>query len=84
MTWIIAALRTKLGQAVALALAVLAALGIARSRWRSQGRTEARRKQKERELEAHDRINDADTGNNLTDDERIERLRRLDGDWRSD
>ena len=41
MTWLIEALRTKLGQAAALALSVLAALGLARRHWRSQGRDEA-------------------------------------------
>ena len=50
MKWLLAALRTRLGQAAALALAVLAALGLARAEWRSQGRTEA-----EQEAEDADR-----------------------------
>jgi len=78
---VLAALRTRLGQAVALVLAVLAALGLARQRWRSQGRSQAEQEAKDKELEAHDRINDADTGIGASDSERIKRLRDLEKHW---
>ena len=80
MTWFLAVMRTKLGRAAALALAVLAALGLARSKWRSQGRSEAeqeaqdetqRRVEKGRKAVRDGRGDDPD-----------ERVRRNNGKWR--
>lgn len=85
MTWLFGALKTRLGQAVSAVLAVLAALGLAWARGRSAARKKAKTEALEDEVEAHDRINHADTGADLGDDERLERLRRLGhGDWNSD
>jgi hypothetical protein len=85
MTWILGALKTRLGQAVSAVLALLAALGVAWAKGRSEARKKAKTEALENEVEAHDRINRADTGADLGDDERLERLRRLGhGDWNGD
>jgi hypothetical protein len=76
--WLIS---SRLGRAVSAALAFVAALGAAYLKGRSRGRTDARQDAQEKELEAHDRINEADTGSGATDAERRERLRHLSDDW---
>jgi hypothetical protein len=82
---VIGALKTRLGQAVSAVLALLAALGVAWARGRSAARKKAKTEALENEIEAHDRINRADTGADLSDDDRLERLRRLGhGDWNGD
>jgi hypothetical protein len=82
MTWLLTALRTRLGRAAALALAFLAALGLAWKKGHSRARSEAQKDALENEVEAHDRINRAETGADVDDDERVERLSRIGrGDW---
>jgi hypothetical protein len=76
--WLIS---SRLGRAVSAALAFVAALGAAYLKGRSRGRTDAKQDAQERELEAHDRINEADTGSGATDAERIKRLQRMGQDW---
>lgn len=74
-----------MGQAVGAALAILAALGLAFAKGRSTARNTAERDKLEKEVKAHDRINDAETGVGATDAERIKRLRkRGGGDWSGD
>ena len=79
MAWILAALKTRLGQAVALVLAVLAGLGLARRKWRSQGRTEAERDARD---ETQERV---EKGRKAVRDGRgndpADRVRRNKGRW---
>lgn len=56
MTWLLVALRSRVGQAVALVLAGLAALGVAKQRGRSQGRSEALRKVQDNDRQRADDI----------------------------
>ena len=72
---------SRMGRAVSAALAFLAALGAAYLKGRSQARSEARRKAQEKELEAHERINEADIGIGASDAERTKRLRDMADDW---
>ena len=48
---------------------------------RRKGREDAAQEAQKREMEAHDRINEADTGGGATDDERLKRLQRMGQDW---
>ena len=79
MTWIIKILRTRLGQAAAVALAALAALGLARREWRAQGREEAER---EAQDDARKRVEE---GNEAVSDNRgddpADRLHRNKDRW---
>jgi len=79
MTWIIGILRTRLGQAAALALAALATLGFARREWISQGHEEAER---EAQDDARERV---EKGNEAVSDSRgddpADRLHRNDDRW---
>ena len=56
VTWLLMALRSRVGQAVALVLAGLAALGVAKQRGRSQGRSEALRKVQDNDRQRADDI----------------------------
>jgi len=75
------ALRTRLGQGVALALAALAALGAAWAKGYSRARSSAKTDNLKNEVKAHDRINEADIGVGATDDERRKRLRDIADKW---
>lgn len=81
MTWLWAVVRSKVGRIVVVVVAVMAGLGIARSRWESNA---VERDRLDRERRAHDRINDADIGVGATDGERRERLHRLGREWSGD
>ena len=73
MMWLLAALRTRVGQAVAAVLAILAAVGAARLKGRSEGRKSAERKLTDADNKNADdirrRARDAD-GLHSSDDER--------------
>lgn len=83
MTWLIAIWRwiatSRAGRAVGAAIAVLAALGLARAKWRSDGHREAER---EAQDDARDRV---EKGNEAVSrnrgDDPADRLRRNDGRW---
>lgn len=64
-----------------LVSAVVALAGVWGYAQRRKGREDAAQEAQEKELKAHDRINNADTGGGSTDDERIKRLQRLGQDW---
>lgn len=76
MTWFLAVLRTRLGQAAAVVLATLAAIGLARAKWRSEGRTEAERRMRD---DAHDRVEKGRDA--VRDGDPADRLRKNDGQW---
>lgn len=73
MTWILRNPMT----ALLIAAGFLLGLMNIRSRWLSDRleRANERNATLQNEVEAHDRINRADTGANLSDDERVKRLR---------
>jgi len=64
------------GYAVAAGLAI-AALAALYAKWRSDVRAAVARRRLQDEVDAHDRINNADTGGGATDAERIARLHGL-------
>jgi hypothetical protein len=61
---------------IGLATAFFGAIGLY-FKGRSDAKSKARAKQAEADQAAHERMNDADTGENLTDAERRERLRGI-------
>jgi len=67
--------------AAGLAIAGLAALY---AKWRSDVRAAVVRRRLQDEVDAHDRINNADTGVGATDAERIKRLQHLGQQWDRD
>ena len=70
MTWAFAFLRTKYGMGLVLALvAGIGYYGLTQY-WKAQGRADVEQEALKDELEAHERINNAETGSGATDDER--------------
>jgi hypothetical protein len=57
--------------------ALVAALAMAYLKGRADKSADAGKDQLEMEIDAHERINDADTGGGATDGERIKRLREM-------
>lgn len=57
--------------------ALVAALAMAYLKGRADKSADARKDRLEMEIDAHERINDADTGGGATDSERIKRLREM-------
>lgn len=57
--------------------ALVAALAMAYLKGRADKSADARKDQLEMEIDAHERINHADTGGGATDSERIKRLREM-------
>lgn len=77
-----AALKSRIGRALAAAGAFLALLGAAWLKGRSQAKQDAERDKLQNEVDAHDRINRAETGANLDDAQRVDRLRKMGrGEW---
>lgn len=62
---------------LAALVALVSALAMAYLKGRADKSEDARRDQLEMEIDAHERINDADTGGGATDGERIKRLRDM-------
>lgn len=57
--------------------ALVVAIAMAYLKGRADKSADARKDQLEMEVDAHERINDADTGGGATDSERIKRLREM-------
>ena len=74
-------LQSRLAQMIGMALAALVAILTFGAFKKREGVTEERAREAERDAkaneEAHDRINKADTGAGLSDDQRRERLRNF-------
>ena len=64
----------------AIGAALLAVMGAWLSGKRD-GKADEKAKEQKRNDEAHDRINKAPTGADLSDDERVQRLKRLGREW---
>jgi hypothetical protein len=62
----------------------LAGITLVYSKGKSDARDAASRKRLQDEVDAHDRITDADTGGGATDAERIKRLQHLGQQWDRD
>ena len=62
---------------LAAAGALVAAFAMAYFKGRSDSATKAENKQLKSEIDAHERINEADTGGGATDGERIKRLHEM-------
>jgi len=76
MTWLWAVLQSKLGRVGVLVLAALAGLGLAYRRGSNAADDRHEREALENEVEAHDRINHAQTGDTLDDAGRRQWLRK--------
>ena len=64
----------------AIGAALLAVMGAWLSGKRD-GKADEKAKEQKKDLDAHDRINKADDGRGLSDDERVQRLKRLGREW---